>query len=63
MTRTAPIAPSRETVEWTAQQVVRMHVEPPSEDRATGRCAQCPTNPTDCRHWRWAAVILEAAAS
>ena len=26
---------------WAARRTVRMHAEPPTEDRATGRCAHC----------------------
>ena len=52
-------APSRAVVEWAARQTLRMHRETPAEDRATGRCAQCPAEPADCRQLRWAAVVLD----
>jgi hypothetical protein len=48
-----------ELVAWTAQQVIRQHTEPSSEDRATGRCAQCPDDgAAECRLLRWARVML-----
>jgi hypothetical protein len=40
------------TIAWAALQVVRMHEEPASEDRESGRCEQCrPDGWCDLLHW------------
>jgi hypothetical protein len=41
MTVVAHARVSLEAQMWAAQQVVRQHREPQTDERATGRCAQC----------------------
>lgn len=50
---------SPETVQWTAEQTLRMHREPQNNERAAGRCAKCPPQVGDCRLLRWALTILD----
>ncbi|HZN20710.1 MAG TPA: hypothetical protein VFB84_21365 [Micromonosporaceae bacterium] len=47
---------SPDTIRWAAQQVTRMHDEPPDPHRATGRCAQCGAD--RCRLLAWARQTL-----
>ena len=47
---------SRASLVWAAQQVVRQHHEPASEDRETGRCAQCGDE--GCQLLWWAMTLL-----
>jgi hypothetical protein len=42
---------------WAARRVVQQHEEPPSADRATGLCAQCPDDGT-CPMLDWAKATL-----
>jgi hypothetical protein len=44
---------------WAAQRTVQMHREPPSRNRATGRCAQCRPDGT-CPQLAWATKVLAA---
>lgn len=52
-------APSPDTIAWAARRTIEMHREPPSDSRATGRCAQC-TPGGGCEQLRWALQILGA---
>jgi hypothetical protein len=49
---------SPEAVRWAAEQVVRMHSEPPSVDRATGTCRQCRPG-EGCPALAWALKTLD----
>jgi hypothetical protein len=49
-------APSRTTITWAAQQIVRQHREPAEPDRATGTCAQCTD--AGCAMLTWAKDVL-----
>lgn len=49
-------APSRTTIMWAAQQIVRQHHESAEPDRATGTCAQC--NEHGCSMLTWAKGVL-----
>jgi hypothetical protein len=49
-------------VRWAAQQVVRQHEEGPDDDRATGRCAQCPEDDSECPLLAWAKAVLAVPA-
>jgi hypothetical protein len=53
--RGPPVTP--EIVVWAARRTVDQHSEPPSEHRATGRCAQCEPGER-CRMLAWALTIL-----
>jgi hypothetical protein len=44
---------------WAAQRTIAMHREPPTRDRATGRCAQCEPDGT-CPQVSWATKVLAA---
>ena len=57
--RVKPIV-STDTVRWAARQVVRMHIEPATDHRATGACAQCPPDGA-CPLLTWAQAIIPAA--
>jgi hypothetical protein len=48
--------PSKATMMWAAQQIVRQHEEPPEPDRATGHCAQCREG--GCSLLSWAMAVL-----
>ncbi len=48
------------SVTWAAEQVVRQHEEPPSPDRATGRCAQCRPEGW-CELFSWARTVVFAS--
>lgn len=43
---------------WAAEQAVRMHREPPSTERSTGRCAQCHPG-GGCPMLAWALAYLK----
>lgn len=46
--------------QWAAQRTVRMHTEPPSQSRATGRCARClPAG--GCPMLAWALALLDGS--
>lgn len=49
---------SVETRRWAAEQVIRMHEEPPCEGRATGVCAQCEPG-AGCPMLAWALSIKQ----
>lgn len=51
-----PITPA--LVLWTAKRVITQHAEPPSEHRATGRCAQCRDG--ECGMLSWAVGVVKA---
>lgn len=53
-------APAPELVVWAAARTVRQHTEPASEDRATGRCQQCPPE-GPCPMLDWAHQVTMAA--
>jgi hypothetical protein len=42
---------------WVARRVVAMHEEPLSDDRASGRCAQCQPDGS-CRMLVWARAVI-----
>jgi hypothetical protein len=48
-------------VRWAAQRTVAMHAEPPTRDRATGRCAQCRADGT-CAQLAWALTLADQLA-
>jgi hypothetical protein len=50
---------SADVQQWAAEQVIRMHAEPPAEDRATGRCARC-TPEAGCPLLAWALAVRAA---
>jgi hypothetical protein len=47
---------SPDVVRWAAEQVIRMHTEPPQNYRHTGRCAQCRHE--GCAMLTWARRVL-----
>lgn len=51
--------PSPEAVEWAARRSKDMHEEPPSKERAAGRCKQCQAGGW-CPQYAWARGYLQS---
>lgn len=51
-----------DNVRWAAKRTIAMHAEEPTQDRATGRCAQCQPDGS-CPQLLWAQTLAVPATA